>query len=352
MRIWLDIENPPQVQYLLPLKGAFEDAGHEVVLTARDYGITFELLEKRGVDFHPLGREYGRGKRRKVVGLLGRIRLMRSFFRRRPAPDAVVHAGRASEFAARLLGIPSFALLDYEHVDLTAERLTGSYVFYPDVIETSVLRAKGIRADRLLPFRGLKEDISFAGLDPEAAEPYALPGAAPELVRVLFRPPAEESHYYRSESGSISLELLGYLAGEESSVVVFAPRYPWQAEYLHRFRWRNEPVVLAEAAPFLPLLRSVDLVVSSGGTMVREAAYLGVPAVSIFRGELGGVDGHLASLGRLRLVRHAADFPALDLAKVNGRRALRSNPELLDELVATIAARAAEGRGSRDRAAR
>jgi uncharacterized protein len=347
VRVWVDIENPPQVQYLLPFKEAFEQAGHEVTLTARDYGITFELLAKRGVEFHSLGSEYGKGKARKILGLLGRIGRMRAFFRGYPAPHAVVHAGRASEFVARLLRIPSFALVDYEYVDLTAERLTRSYVLYPDVIETAVLRARGIREDRLLPFRGLKEDISFAGLDLESVAPYELPGVPEELVRVLFRPPAEESHYYKSESGRLALDLLGHLAREESAVVVLAPRYPRQADYLRRYEWRNEPVVLAEAAPFASLLKSVDLVVSSGGTMVREAAYLGVPSVSIFQGEPGGVDRHLASLGRLRLVGSPSDFSELGLAKVNGARPLASNPDLLDELVLMISERTVAHRARR-----
>ena len=47
--VWIDIDNPPQVQYLLPFRRAFEERGFDVVVTARDYGITLELLRDRGV---------------------------------------------------------------------------------------------------------------------------------------------------------------------------------------------------------------------------------------------------------------------------------------------------------------
>ena len=36
--------------------------------------------------------------------------------------------------------------------------------------------------------------------------------------------------------------------------------------------------------------------------MLREAAYLGVPAYSLFQGSPGGVDRHLEAIGRLVLL--------------------------------------------------
>jgi predicted glycosyltransferase len=47
-----------------------------------------------------------------------------------------------------------------------------------------------------------------------------------------------------------------------------------------------------------------DLVISGGGTMNREAAALGVPVYSIFRGAIGAVDKHLAENGRLVLLEN------------------------------------------------
>jgi predicted glycosyltransferase len=52
----------------------------------------------------------------------------------------------------------------------------------------------------------------------------------------------------------------------------------------------------------LNLIWHSDLVISGGGTMNREAAALGVPVYSIFRGPLGAVDRLLASQGRLTVV--------------------------------------------------
>lgn len=306
-----------------------------MVVTARDYGIAFELLERRGVSFVPVGASYGAATWRKVAGVLTRAGALVRAVRRAGRPHALVCAGRASLVAARTLRIPAFDLRDYEHADLTFDRLTRSYVLFPDVIDSSSFRGRGIREERLIPFRGLKEDLSFAGLDPDAVDPYEAP-ADPALVRVLFRPPAEESHYYEEASGNLARDLLAYLSARDDAVVVFSPRQPSQVRLLEKLAWRNDPVVLREAVPFVSLLKGVDLVVSSGGTMVREAAYLGVPAYSIFQSELGGVDRHLASLGRLHLVGSPEEFGRIRLTKAGGLELLRSNPRLLEELTAAV----------------
>lgn len=336
MRIWIDVENPPQTQYLLPLKEGFEAAGAEVVVTARDYGETYALLRDRGVPFEPVGTSYGGGKVRKVLGLLGRTRALRSRVKG-GRPDAVFHAGRAAALAARTLRIPSFAINDYEFSDMTADRFVGSHVFFPDVIDIAEFRRQGFRDERLHPFRGLKEDLTFAGLELDAVAPYRLdPEPDPQLVRVLVRPAAEESHYYRAESGELTLELLRYLSGRDDAVVLFSPRYPRQLEYLGAFAWKVPPVPLTRAAPLVPLLQAVDAVVSSGGTMIREAAYLGVPAYSTFRGRQGGVDTFLESTGRLAFITAPADFERIRFARREPLSPLASNPGLRAELVAAV----------------
>jgi predicted glycosyltransferase len=339
VRIWIDVENSPQVQYLTPLAGTFRDAGADVILTARDYGSTYALLEARGEPFHPLGASYGRAKWRKAAGLLQRTSLLARFFGGRRRPDAVVHAGRAPALAAWLLRIPSFGLRDYEFVDVTVDRLTHCWILHPRAFDASIFVARGIRPDRLLAYEGLKEDLTFAGLHLAAVERWDAAGVRDDCVRILVRPPAEESHYYSSDSGRVAHALLRYLAAQEHAQVVFSPRYGWQTSYLDDLEWRNDPVVVPDSAPFLSLLKAVDAVVASGGTMAREAAYLGIPAYSIFQGAIGGVDRYLAGLGRLELLSTADDFGRLRIEPRPRAKPLATNPHLSRELVEVVTSR-------------
>jgi len=58
----------------------------------------------------------------------------------------------------------------------------------------------------------------------------------------------------------------------------------------------------------LNLIWFSDLVISGGGTMNREAAALGVPVYSIFRGQIGSVDKYLATSGRLVLIENVDEL--------------------------------------------
>src|SRR5205823_9549885 len=105
----------------------------------------------------------------------------------------------------------------------------------------------------------------------------------------------------------------GALAARADVRTVFAPRYARQRADVEALDWRVEPVVLTEPVPFVSLLKAVDLVVCSGGTMLREAAYLGVPAYTILRSEIGGVDRWLESIGRIGVLGSEADLERIEL---------------------------------------
>jgi uncharacterized protein len=349
LRVWLDIENPPQVQYLVPLARALERRGAAVTVTARDYGMTFELLRAHDVEFEGVGRHFGASKRAKVAGTLRRVRDLRRIVGARPRPHAVLSVSRSASLAARSFGIPSFAVCDYEYVNLSVFRLAGTYIVHPDVIPADAFRARGVSGERLIPFRGIKEDITFADVDLASFAPYAfheLEGSTAR--RVLVRPPAEESHYHRAESSELGRATLRWLASVDDVRIVFSPRYGWQLEQLDEIEWATPPLVLHDAVPFVSLLKAVDVVVSGGGTMTREAAYLGIPAVSVFRGAGGEVDRYLEGTGRLTIVRSAADLAALDVRGLSRLEPMRTNSDAPADIAdAVIQAIGWEGRTAR-----
>jgi predicted glycosyltransferase len=190
---------------------------------------------------------------------------------------------------------------------------------HPDVVDATAFLKKGFSPTRLVPFHGLKEDISFSGLDINAVPPHDF-AIRSDLIRVLFRPPAEDSHYYRPESRRLALKVIGQLAADGSCVTIFSPRDECQLDYLAGMKWATPPIVLKSALPFVALMKGVDAVISSGGTMLREAAWLGVPAYSIFQSQTGSVDRYLASIGRLGFVSSVQEFDSLRIKKLRHRK--------------------------------
>ena len=119
--------------------------------------------------------------------------------------------------------------------------------------------------------------------------------------------------------------------------MVLLPRNESQGRALrlgHPDWFRNgKTLIPSRAVDGLNLLWHSDLVVSGGGTMNREAAALGVPVYSIFRGKIGAVDRRLEQEGRLVLIRTSAEVQTkipFRRREKNGYRSFEPRLALLD----------------------
>ncbi|RKZ19822.1 hypothetical protein DRQ50_01350 [bacterium] len=337
--IWIDIDNPPQVQYLAPVATELEQRGFRVVVTARDNSITHRLLQDRGTVFLPVGHAFGKQKWRKITGVLGRA-LSLVLAVRGSSPSMLLCASRSGALAARLLGIPGFIICDYEHAELGSYTKLGTYVAFPDAIAPEIFRSRGFAADRLLPFPGLKEHLTFHGRNVAAEDTFLPPGLDPSHAVVSFRPPAAETHYYSPKSKAVYEALLDFLAARDDIHVVFLPRYPWQTEELGRWDWQCPLHVPENPIPPVPLLKGSDLVISSGGTMLREAAFLGVPSYSIFQSAIGEVDKDLEERGQLVLIGGTDEFDRFRFEKKTSAGTTSESAATMDRLLALVLTRA------------
>jgi len=100
-----------------------------------------------------------------------------------------------------------------------------------------------------------------------------------------------------------------------------------KAQELHiRANWPKwfeggKVIVPKQAVDGLNLLWHSDLVVSGGGTMNREAAALGIPVYSIFRGKSGAVDRYLQKEGKMVFIEASADVRSKILLQRRDRNA-------------------------------
>ena len=108
------------------------------------------------------------------------------------------------------------------------------------------------------------------------------------------------------------------------------------------FNVLGKTIVPGKAVDGMNLLWFSDLVVSGGGTMNREAAALGVPVYSIFRGKTGAVDLKLEQENRLIMVRSVEEvktkiqFQRRDKNKLPESRPRQALSDIVDHVEAII----------------
>ena len=300
LKIWLDADNGPHVMIMRPLVAELTRRGHEVVFTARDRTKTCELLDLFGFDYIKVGAEYGKGMSGKIKGTLGRAWSLTRAIKASKPQVSFGHGSRGLPIASRLMGIPTVTMYDYEWVNPTLFNWCCRSILLPDAISPERCAAAGISSARVVSYPGYKEELYLGGRDFDTAIAADL-GLRDDSVRVLLRPPATTAHYHNPEAEVILEAILAELARVPNVQLVFLPRTADQLE-LPKIAGIAEIIVPDKVYDGPSLVATMDMVISGGGTMTREAAIMGIPSYSFFRGQAGMVDEALARDNLLTLI--------------------------------------------------
>lgn len=303
-KIWIDIDNSPHVPFFIPIIEQLQERGHEVLLTARNSYQVCELLEFHHLDCKVVGGHWGKNRLLKTLGTLGRAaRLVPLAFREKPDLGLSLFS-RAQILTCKALRIPMVVTFDYEFI-AKMQFLQLDWILVPDVVPDS---GAGFARKGVSHYPGLKEDVYVPRFEPDEGLRKDL-GITESDLLVTVRPPATEAHYHNPESDALFRAALEFLTPQSDVRVVLLPRNQKQAAVLRK-EWASclkagRIVIPEHVVDGLNLIWQSDLVISGGGTMNREAAALGVPVYSIFRGRIGAVDRYLAESGRLVLLENA-----------------------------------------------
>ena len=299
-KIWIDLDNSPHVPFFVPIIPELKSKGFEIFLTARDSYQVCELLKYYGVHARVIGKHYGKNKILKFLGTLWRAIALIFIVRKEKVDIALTHGSRGCLLASAVLGILNVTIMDYEHA---AKFVIGKMVvIYPEIIPVDGSLFPKIK---FLKYPGIKEDVYLPSFRPD---PQLRPrlGIAQDELLVTVRPPATEAHYHNPEAEGLLTATLEKFISISGARVLLLPRNKHQENEL-RVAWAEhiksgKIVIPSQVENGLNIIWNSDLVVSGGGTMNREAAAMGVPVYSIFRGPIGAVDRFLSSEGRLILL--------------------------------------------------
>jgi hypothetical protein len=345
MRVWIDLTNSPHVLVMAPVIRCLREDGHSVDVTARDFAQTLDLLERFSIPHTAIGRHRGERLTAKAEGLLERslalVRWARASHRAASHRFdlALGHGSNDISVAARMLGIPSATMFDYEfaavqhHINCRLAKI----VVVPDAIPPERLDRYGARG-KVRTYAGLKEEYYMSAFEPTTDVLVELSLDQQRPIAVVRTPP-QVSLYHRFQNDLFPavLDRVRLAASEHGLQPVLLPRTTEQREQLKRV---SEFIVPERAIDAQSLIYHADVVISAGGTMNREAVALGTPVFTTFEGRLGALDEQLIKERRLRRLESPDDLGEV-LAHKRERSSsaarMRRDPRLMMNLLLAAA---------------
>jgi uncharacterized protein len=325
VKIWIDLSNSPHPLLFAPIARRLEDAGHDVLVTARDNAQTLQLARERWPAVEVIGGASPRGRLSKMETMWERVADLRRWAAGTRPDVALSHNSYAQIVAARSLGIPAVTAMDFEHqpANHLAFRLART-ILLPEMIEVDAMRAQGATPGKVVRYPGLKEELYIGDFKPDreiltkvSAEPR------PRLVVVARTPPTRA--LYHGSSNPLFEAALRTVCARDGVLCVVLTR---DAEQIAAIEDLGLPrcVVPRAAIDSRSLVYAADVMIGAGGTMTREAAVMGIPTWTLFAGKPPAVDAWLERHGKLRRLT-AAD----QLAQLTPRRERPRTPEEMQE---------------------
>lgn len=333
--IWIDVDNSPHVPLFTPLIKQYREKGIEVILTARNHAQTIELLENAGFSgtFEIIGEHYGKSKINKIRGLFVRAKQLVSHLKKlRKEFDikvAVSHGSRSMVLAAKWLKIPIITMYDYEFTETVIFNRFSDKVLIPDKIPDKILDEIGLSLTKRIKYQGLKEELYLNYFQPEQTFWHDFVSKTnlrveSDTVLVALRPPATTANYHNENSEILFRELLKYLLSDKKTLTIISPRTNEQSLEIEQIITElnldsAQFLILKKAVNGLDLACNVDLLISGGGTMNREAILLGTKVYSIFAGKQGALDFKMEKDGLITFIRQTEDIKKIFLRKAEKR---------------------------------
>jgi predicted glycosyltransferase len=322
-KIWIDLDNSPHVLFFNPIIKELKAREIEVAITSRNYAQVTDLADLFGIDHKRIGKHYGKNKLMKIFGLGIRTLQMIPFYLKEKPNLVLSHGSRAMHIVATIFKIPIIGATDYEftqHLPFVKKRA----MILPEVIPDEA--TKGF-AEEIIRYPGIKEDVYVPEFEPDIHSLDSLKLIEDDIV-ISIRPPATAAHYHTEKSDVLFNEVINHLMDNKNTKAIILSRTSTQeeeikAKYKH-FIDGGQIIIPDKVFNGLDLIWHSDLVISGGGTMIREAAALDVPAYSIFGGEKGAVDRYLEESGRLILISQIDDVRSKIILKK------RTKPEKFD----------------------
>ena len=304
MKIWIDILTPKQ---LLFSEVIIKKLGkkHDFLCTSRRYEEVSKLAKIRNFDLKFVGKYGGGTKEGKFFAGVERIRILSNKIKQF-SPDLVLSF--CSPEAARIsfgFGIRHIAFCDSPHAEAVM-RLTLPLIdklLIPKIIPKNEFVKYGINPENIIPYNTIDASVL---IQRKIVEEKRLPFRVNSRKNILVRLEEEESAYAKKSNQSKIILQKVVKDFPKENIVVLA-RYPKQIQKIEKIASENVRI-LGMSYDGKLLLKNADIFIGSGGTMIAEAAILGIPTIS-YNAVPNRIEKYLVKMALVKRIENADDIP-------------------------------------------
>jgi len=292
-RIWIDIEQPKTAIMFNSLIKMFEKEEPDLLITARDYDSTYQILNDFGVKYRKIGRHGGEKLGDKLNASIDRLKQLFPLILKFLPDYFVTFLSIEGTRIAYGLQIPSIGIND-EPRNKPVCKLIHPFIdniITPECIPKEYYIKLYADPEKIIRYNGLDE---IAWLSEYVPNPVILEKFDIEKGKFLIM---------RTEPTHASY-FINKLKPEETQITKFFhpifkefPNYKYfllvrskkQEQYLSKelktFTKENNVIITQYLPNLVDFCFYGALIISGGGTIVRESSLLNVPSIEFFPGE-------------------------------------------------------------------
>jgi len=279
MRVWYDACTGKHVRYGVAIAKRLRELGYEVILTTRKHPDTVPLARLLNENFIVVGKYNPKSLLTRLRESLRRQLAFSKIFGE-AVPDAAISHGSVDQMRTAFgLAVPTITTVDTPYAD-AVHRLTlplANYIVASKAIPKETLQRYNVKGN-MVQFDGVDEVAWIKGFKPLVKYDFGRP-------LIVVRELEEKAVYTEKSFSSVTLAKKLTRLGN----VVFLPRY--------RHRPIKGLIVPEGFVDSASLVAQADLFVGAGGTITREAALQGTPAIVVNVFQEQHVNNYLAERG-------------------------------------------------------
>lgn len=304
-KIWFDVEEPKTAVMFKSLFEMFQNEGATLLITARDYDSTFHILDDFKFSYHKIGKHGGEKLDDKLQTYIERLSQLLPYVKKFSPQYFVTFSSVEGTRIAYGLKIPSIGFNDEPRNEPVCKLI---FPFLDNIITPQCIPIEwyiNLGADP-------KKIISYNGIDEIAWLSHFSPNP-----KVLEKFDVEKGKYIimRSEPTFASY-FIDKLGPEETMISQIFPsvfkefpnhkyfllvRTDKQEKFLKNkltaFSDNENVVITRYLSNLVDLCFYGALIISGGGTIVRESSLLNVPSIEYFPGETAPQEHFLINNG-------------------------------------------------------